>query len=147
MRTRDPRSLAVQIGLATWLVATALGQHPHRMFGRIRGHDPIGMLIPNWRFFAPIPAQHDFHLLYRVLTPTGEQTPWTNATNATPRAWSHALWFPDRRRDKAVFDLCGQLIEQLALRGGQITGTPAYRLLRDLVAVAVETDHARRPAP
>lgn len=122
---------AVEIGLASWLVITALSQHPNRSFDRLRRLDPIGFFIPNWRFFAPVPAQHDIHLLYRTLSTKGVESPWKAATTITPRSWRHSLWFPSRREEKAVFDICSQL----PLRQGEevLTKSVAYRLLSGYV--------------
>ena len=50
---------SVEWGLAGALLVTAAAQHPNKMFDRVRRLDPIGILIPNWRFFAPeaLPAR------------------------------------------------------------------------------------------
>jgi hypothetical protein len=143
---RLPEALATA-GLGAWLVATAASQHPHRAFDRFRDYDPTGLFVPNWRFFAPEPAQHDFHLLHRVLTADGEQTPWSETRQITPRAWRHAAWFPDRRRDKAMFDICNELITLMAIPSLDLAGTSPFRLLRDFVEQRVRRDYADRETP
>ena len=59
-------SVAIELVLCGWWVVTLLSQHAQRTFDRLRPLDRIGLVIPNWRFFAPEPAVHDFHLLYRI---------------------------------------------------------------------------------
>ncbi|WP_158692713.1 hypothetical protein [Streptomyces roseochromogenus] len=127
----------VEIALAGWLVATFLSQHPNRVFDRLRSLGFIGSLIPNWRFFAPTPARHDFHILYRTLTTSGEQSEWKQASSITPRSWSHAIWFPNRRAEKAVFDICHNL---LAASGNEIDPTERveFGLLRGFVVRSIK---------
>jgi hypothetical protein len=134
--------LAVTAGLGAWFLATAASQHPHRAFDRFRDYDPTGLFVPNWRFFAPEPARHDFHVLHRVLTADGEQTPWRETTSISPRAWRHMAWFPDRRRDKAVFDVCNELILLLAIPNVRIERSAPFELLRDAVELEVRREYA-----
>ena len=134
-------------GFGAWLLATAACQHPQRAFDRFRDYDPTGLFVPNWRFFAPEPAQHDFHVLHRVLTADGRQTPWSETTRISPRAWGHAAWFPDRRRDKAMFDICNELITLMSVPGVELPATAPFHLLRDLVRLKVEEEHRDGPPP
>ncbi|MGQ0842298.1 hypothetical protein [Actinokineospora sp.] len=131
--------------LATWFGATVASQHPLQVFDRFRRYDFTGLAIANWRFFAPEPAQHDFHVLHRVLTAADEQTPWSETTRIPRRRSVQALWFPDRRQDKAMFDVCNELIVHLGQTGTDVTATPAYLVLRDAVELAVRTEYPVRP--
>ncbi|KQX65274.1 hypothetical protein [Streptomyces sp. Root1310] len=135
--TSDLVTRGIEMALAAWLVATLLSQHPNRVFDRLRPMSFIGNLIPNWRFFAPLPARHDFHVLYRTLTTSGEQSEWKAASSITPRSWSHTVWFPKRRGEKAVFDLCFNLD---AARGKRVEleKTVEFALLRGCVARSIE---------
>ncbi|TYB39240.1 hypothetical protein FXF50_08330 [Micromonospora sp. AP08] len=121
------------VGLGAWFVASVLTQHPQRIFDKVRRHDPTGTLLPDWRFFAPEPAQHDFVLLCRTLNADGSESAWVNVVDTSPRAWTHGFWYPARRLDKAVHDLCDQLTRQLGLLGDDGTDSPAYALMRGLV--------------
>ena len=121
-------------GLGAWLVATAAGQHPNRAFDRVRDCDPTGLLLPDWRFFAPEPAMHDFRVLHRLVAADGRLTLWRETTRIAPRAWQHALWFPDRRRDKAMFDVCRELTALATARAVDVRSTAPFQLLRDFVA-------------
>ncbi|MGW3651214.1 hypothetical protein [Streptomyces sp. NPDC000878] len=144
--SRGAVGLLVLGGLAVWFGATAASQYPHSSFERVRDRDRTGLLIPNWKFFAPEPAQHDFHVLHRVLTADGSQTSWAETTRIAPRAWAQVLWFPHRRREKALFDVCAELIMLMNKPGLDVTRFPVYRLLRDFVALAVrETYDGQEP--
>ena len=142
-----PWELLVTAGLGLWFTVTAASQHPNIVFDRFRDYDRSSILIPNWRFFAPEPAQHDFHLLHRVLTADGVQTPWKETFQFTPRIWMHAVWYPEQRRDKAIFDVCMDLLGLLEAPGIEVTRIPAYQLLLDFVEVAVRRDFAGRELP
>ncbi|CRK56202.1 hypothetical protein [Alloactinosynnema sp. L-07] len=131
--------------LAAWFGVTVLSQHPHQIFDRFRRYDLTGLVIANWRFFAPEPAQHDFHVLHRVLTADGDQTSWSETTRIPRRRLVQALWFPDRRQDKAMFDVCNELIIYLARKDFDITTTAAYQVLRDSVELAVRGEHPVTP--
>lgn len=124
---------AACLGFGAWLVISVLSQHPQRIFDRLRRHDPTGSLIPDWRFFAPEPAQHDFALLRRTLEEDGTETPWENVIDIQPRLWWHGFWFPERRRDKALHDLCDQVTRHMSLLGDDETKVPAYALMRGVV--------------
>ncbi|RNL83155.1 hypothetical protein [Halostreptopolyspora alba] len=139
---------ATVIGMGLWFLVTASAQHPNRAFDRLRGRDPTGLLIGNWRFFAPEPAQHDFHILYRVLRGDGSQTLWRAATWIQPRSWRQTFWFPEHRREKAVFDLVNELVmlgDELV--GNDVTPLPAYRLLRDHVHRVAAAEYADDDPP
>lgn len=134
-------------GLSGWFLATAASQHPQRTFDRLREYDALGLMLPNWRFFAPEPAQHDFHVLHRVLTAGGEQTPWVETRTISPRRWSQAVWFPDRRREKGISDVINELLKTMTMAGVVLERTVPYELLRDLVEVRVRAEWAGSPLP
>jgi hypothetical protein len=132
---------------AAWLVVTVSNHHPLSQFDRLRPYDRTGLLIPNWRFFAPEPAQHDFQILHRVLSADGEQSPWRQTRRFASRAWAHMIWFPDRRHDKALFDICNELLMAKGTGVRDVSRTAPYRLLRDFVAYTVRQEHAGGEMP
>lgn len=73
--------------------------------------DPTSMMIPNWRFFAPVPARHDFDVLHRSRDAHGEVTPWREESFTVPRAVLQVLWHPRRRIEKAIFDVASELFQ------------------------------------
>jgi hypothetical protein len=97
--------------LGSWLVATTLSQDPTRKFDKIRKWDPTGSLIPDWRFFAPRPGMHDYHLLIRDELPEGEVTAWKEYCQVEERRWQHFFWYPGRRAEKVVTDAVSGLIQ------------------------------------
>lgn len=125
-------------GLGAWFVASILSQHPQRIFDRLRRAEPTGVALPDWRFFAPEPARYDFVVLYRTLRADGTETPWQAVAEPKPRTLRHAVWFPERRLDKAVHDLCDHLTQQLNVFGDDGTGAPAYALLSGMVRRKVD---------
>jgi hypothetical protein len=144
-RRRDFWAWAVGAGLVGWWLVSAASQHPLTTFDRLRARDRFGV-VPNWRFFAPEPAQHDFHVLHRVLTADGEQTPWTATSSIARRSDFHTVWFPGRRREKAVFDVCSVILQHVE-EGAAATDRPAYHLLREFVEVAVRREYRGQPSP
>ncbi|WP_328467859.1 hypothetical protein [Streptomyces sp. NBC_00448] len=134
---RDLAGAAAIAALAAWFAATVLSQHPRPEFNRLAVLDGTGAVIPNWRFFAPEPARHDFHVLFRTEDAEGRATPWEEGSAITPRRPLHILWFPSRRREKALYDLCHELVAVMRQFGGDLTLAPAYRMLRNSVARTV----------
>ncbi|MBJ7329031.1 MAG: hypothetical protein JHC95_03980 [Solirubrobacteraceae bacterium] len=146
LRAHGPRAL-IAGAFTAWIGVTAASQHPHRAFDRLRSLDPLGMAVPNWRFFAPEPAQHDYHVLHRVLTATGDQTPWRETTEISPRRTRQVVWFPDRRREKATFDLASELITLMAEPAVDLTQTVPFDLLRARVEQRVRDQSEDGPLP
>ncbi|MBU2666320.1 hypothetical protein KOI35_22720 [Actinoplanes bogorensis] len=142
-----PLTTAITAGLVGWFGVTVLSQHPQQVFDRFRKYDVPGLLIGNWRFFAPEPAQHDFHLLHRVLTADGEQTRWSETIVIPQRRWRQMVWFPERRQDKAIFDICADLIAYLGRPGVDITATTPYEVMRDVVEHAVRAQYPGSERP
>jgi hypothetical protein len=134
------RDVAVAGALTSWVLVTGLSQHPNRAFDRFRKFDRTATAIPNWRFFAPEPAVHDFRVLHRHLDGTGAASSWRETTSLHRRTVGQMVWFPDRRRDKAISDICNEVITQLNSTDIDVTRLPAYRLLRDLVGTVLAAE-------
>lgn len=134
---RDAVNTAVSVGLAGWVVGTALNQHPNRVFDFARSADRTGMLVPNWRFFAPNPAIHDFRIAHRVLFHDGSVGDWEDTRVVPQRTWWNSFWFPGRRRDKGITDLVGALTENLMSGADRLERTTPFRVLAELVRAEV----------
>ncbi|MEV6670837.1 hypothetical protein [Streptomyces sp. NPDC051162] len=114
---------------AGMLLATVAAQHPHPAFDRARTRD-VFSLIPNWKFFAPNPAVHDFHYVYRTLDPGGVTSDWHEIEMIEPRRLHHAFWFATRRPEKAVFDICTAILQQAVKTGAvAVQGNSSYEVL------------------
>jgi hypothetical protein len=136
---------AITTGFAAWFVATAVSQHPDRSFERARELDRTGsgVMIPNWRFFAPNPAVEDQHFLYRLASADHrEHTPWRAVFEIEPRRLMHAFWFPGRRQEKAIFDVASTLLENRAasVPVQREAGAAAQRLVKDFVRHRIEPE-------
>ncbi|WP_432249583.1 hypothetical protein ACRAR1_20915 [Streptomyces sanyensis] len=84
-------------------------QHPHRSFNRIRRRDPWS-LVPDYRFFAPEPSTQDFRFAYRTVDRAGRLGKWREIDTTERRRGYHGVWFPNRRPEKAVFDICNSIL-------------------------------------
>lgn len=86
-------------------------------------------------------------MLHRVLRADGTQSPWVESTTITPRRWSHVVFFPDRRREKGLFDIASELLTLMADPRIDLTRTVPYELLRNAVELRVLADHSAGPPP
>ncbi|MFK3672432.1 hypothetical protein ACI2IX_19875 [Leifsonia aquatica] len=125
-------SLVTTVAVAV-LGVTLFSQHPNRSFDRFRAVDKLGFWLPNWRFFAPEPAQHDYHILHRTLDDEENESAWTETYTVTPRKAHHIVWFPDRRTDKALFDAISEVLPTLQKKQEFVTSRPAYRAIENFV--------------
>jgi hypothetical protein len=121
---------AWRIAGAAMLVGTLATQHPSQMFNRLQLKDTFSVL-PNWRFFAPTPAMHDYHFLYRTLGADGTTSRWEALDVIEGRKPWQIAWFPTRRPEKAVFDICSEILHVLDKGFAVVTRTSAYRTLTE----------------
>lgn len=64
----------------------------------------------------------------------GEVSPWTRLVGGDGRSWSAVVWSPERRHEKAVLTVCGDLVSTLTVSGpGAIENSVPDRVLRELV--------------
>jgi hypothetical protein len=92
------------------------------------------MLIPTWKFFAPLPGQSDFNVLYQDKYADGTLTQWTEITAGARRRWWAAVWNPDKRANKALFDIVQELAAVLQGRTHVPEFTLSYLSLLNHVA-------------
>jgi len=82
--------------LFTWWIFSFISQFNEKIrkfFGKGIFH-----LIPNYRFFAPIPIRRDFHLEYRLIKPTTLSV----------------IWYPDKRMRKSFNTYVRRIIKTLS---------------------------------
>lgn len=144
MKRPGPLEAAVGASAAAMLFITFFSQHPNRIFDRLRTTDKLGFWLPNWRFFAPEPAQSDFHVLHRTLSSDGTESEWEETHQTTPRKLSHFIWFPDRRTDKGIFDAIADLMAAVPQGEDQVLRSPAYRTIAAFVRRRIN-DSAAQP--
>ncbi|MBU2665784.1 hypothetical protein KOI35_19935 [Actinoplanes bogorensis] len=138
MKTASVLNKAIPAVFAAWFVATVISQHPDRSYDKARGLDRTGtgILIPNWRFFAPNPAVEDQHFLYRLASEDKTRhSEWREVYQIVPRKMIHAFWFPGRRIEKAVFDAASTLVNNPGAMTPlhQKARESTYRLINDFV--------------
>lgn len=95
--------------LGSWFVMT-VAQQANKPLAISKRIDPTSMGIPNWRFFAPTPARHDFNVLYRDKLADGTLTPWREQQISKDRTLLQMFWHPHRRMEKALFDVASELL-------------------------------------
>ncbi|MBF0688246.1 MAG: hypothetical protein IR158_10865 [Cellulomonas sp.] len=110
---RDLRFGAVVAVLSAWFIASAVKQEPTRRLTALDKLEGVGIVLPEWRFFAPNPGVHDTHLLYRDQLEDGTLTPWRECFPAEQRRLVQIFWHPDRRAEKVVMDAIGEIIRTL----------------------------------
>lgn len=122
------------------LLGTVAAQHPNPSFDRVKDKDTFSSLFPNWRFFAPDPARHDYHIAYRSLSEQRVASEWKTIDVIEGRKLRHIVWYPRRRMEKAIFDIASDLVTHLDNGLDALQTYPAYHMLREFVRkqVAVE---------
>lgn len=126
------RELLVAGVLAAWGLCCLLVYVPR--FGRILRQMDRCFLIPEWRFFAPMPGQSDYHLLYKDWFPGGQSTGWTEVTSLRQRPCWCAAWNPAKRRNKALLDTVSELAQASRSNPDEIVLTAAYLNLLNYVS-------------
>ena len=96
--------------VTVWLMLTAVHQFqfPWMQRGVIR-FDRF-MLLPTWTFFAPNPGSTDFRLVYRNIDHQDRLSAWEEVPLVRTRHWRDALWNPEKRLSKGLFDLAQTLM-------------------------------------
>lgn len=101
--------VALGVVLGGWFGLSVLQQMDRTTWPR--RVDPTSMMIPNWRFFAPVPARHDYNVLYRSRSALDKVGEWHEESFTVPRALGQVFWHPARRREKAIFDVASELFQ------------------------------------
>lgn len=122
-----------RLGGALLLLGTVASQHPNPSFDRVKNKDILSSVFPNWRFFAPEPAQHDYHVIYRTLSEAGETSQWRLIEVIAGRKFRQIGWYPARRPEKAIFDIASELIANLDKGMDVVRTYPTYHVLREFV--------------
>ena len=85
---------------------------------------------------------YDYHFLYRVNV-RGKVSEWEGIDLISGRRFHQIFWFPQRRTEKAVFDIANGMALVIDRGFSVITRTPDYRLLDGYVAAGIRaTDPA-----
>ena len=116
-----------------WTLLSLLVYIPSLQRG-IRNRDLLA-LIPEWRFFAPMPARHDYVLLYRDLDTDRVWGSWHELVAASPRRWWNCVWNPKKRGNKGLFDLATELSRRVEGKDPAIELSSPYLALLNTVSL------------
>lgn len=112
---------------------TALGQHPFSAFRAVNNCDRLAVL-PNWKFFAPNPSSHDFHLAFRVRYQDTAESEWHVVHTPRTRGFWKLIWLPERRLGKSLHDLCSEIMVIHQSEASFVQESSAYKILSGQVA-------------
>ena len=124
----SPEEVTFILLLAIWWAVSLCGQFKTGFMTRLRGRD-VFHLIPNWRFFAPIPARRDYHLEYRTRSRVGRVSPYERIELLRERDWLSTLWNPSKRLRKA-FNTSVRRIVKCRSRFGEAASLRCVAYLR-----------------
>lgn len=74
---------------------------------------PFSWALPEWRFFAPTPATHDYEVFFRSRSPEGRPGE-PNFVTFPRRKWNRGLLNPHSRTRKATRDAIDDLLSAAA---------------------------------
>ncbi|NQX25639.1 hypothetical protein [Curtobacterium sp. VKM Ac-2852] len=95
-------------------------------------------LVPDWRFFAPRPMTTDVLLFVRSLDAFETPSEWVALTSYPERKLRQLIFFPDRRRSKALLDVTNLFLQQLEQFPDDFSQRSMYRLLAEHVRMKVQ---------
>lgn len=98
--------------LALLLVVTIIVQNDNALTKFLRSKDIINIL-PAWYFFAPHPVTYNIYLMYRTEYINKQFSNWQEVEFIVGRKWYHSIWNPQKRYNKAFFDLYKGLLEDI----------------------------------
>jgi hypothetical protein len=129
MRAIDAFALAIW---TIWLLLSILVYVP-ALTPHVRQWDLLA-LVPEWKFFAPHPPQHNYHLLYRDISEDQQVTGWKEVALAENRRWWNFIWNPGRRARKAFFDVVSETARQATRNTEGIEASVPYLTLLVLIS-------------
>jgi hypothetical protein len=91
----------------SWFLLTVLKHLPVRVMRKFGNFllSPMSLrFIPIWNFFAPNPASHTYHLLYRDQSKDGKMTNW-HEIKIPQQEWSRVFWNPSKSFNKGILDI------------------------------------------
>lgn len=119
--------LGVVIG--SWIALSYLGQIPSPEYNVIRKRDYLNF-IPNWKFFAPVPASYDLYLYARYQKEDGTISQWYPLHEYSKRDVKSILWYPFHRSEKMLFDITSELQKSMPFEyEDSLRSIPPYHAL------------------
>lgn len=126
----------------TWAAVSSMRQFTRQSPVILTRVDPYGLVVPNYHFFCPEPAQHDLNLLYRDKLAAGGTGPWQEVVLTERRRLRHMLFYPQRRIDKGLMDLAKEVTHfaRIADDVNRVSLTRGYMSILNLVTYGVSHD-------
>ncbi len=133
------RRIALYAAPASWASCTIARQIDPTFKQYIERLDRMGTAITNYRFFEPIQAVHDNHLLIRYHLDDGRTEPWRELVLREDRRLIHMLWALHRRMDKRLSDAQTELSAIIGTQDiRRLSGTIPCRALLNVAVLGVE---------
>jgi hypothetical protein len=148
IRTDTGVVVVVSVVLGLWFFLSVAVQMSPALLNRVRKFD-YAYLIPRWNFFAPIPGDRDFHLLYRDKLQNDSLGSWVEVVPPEPAHPLNFLWNPAKRYNKALVDICQRLaveVEAIKTDGRDpqyVTVTVPYLLILNHVTQISSNENVR----
>ena len=101
----------------TWLLFSLLAQGTTRINKKAKSLDWLG-IIPNYKFFCPVPTTTDYHLYYRVKGADVSWNDWEELAIGLRNPWLCFIWNPGKR-DRKVFYAAVKAIRRLSNAKGK----------------------------
>jgi hypothetical protein len=139
---RGLRRSVLYAGLIGWGAISAARQiHPDPGY-LVARLDPLGVYIPNYRFFAPEPAVEDICVIVRDRMADGTLGEWREIDLSRPRRTWHMLVYSIRRIEKGLGDLARHLMRSAAVirDNDRLSTSLAYTTLLNVATYSVEHD-------
>jgi len=96
--------------LLAWFLLSILNQFSFAFMAKFAAGYDRWLLLPRWTFFAPNPGCTDYRLLYRDFDDREQASEWSEVPLVRRRGHWDAIWNPDKRRSKGLFDLAQSLL-------------------------------------
>lgn len=122
----------VVVFFTVWIALTILGNT--KKFEKLLGKSIFIFFLPQYRFFAPIPARGDYHLLYKDYYEDGYATDWTEISLIQERKPWNIIWNPGKRERKALFDVVTDLSKHVVMRDPIIKLSVPYLLILNFIS-------------
>jgi hypothetical protein len=103
-----------------WFLISSCSQFKVKWVSKLRTLD-ILHLIPNWRFFAPMPARKDYHLEYRIKTKELGTSKWRQIQLTSERSLWCVVWYPQKRLRKSFNTSVRRITRMLFEKGYEST--------------------------
>jgi hypothetical protein len=135
-----PLELVILALYIVWFLLSVANQFQRASRSRLAPFLSV-LLVPRWTFFAPNPGHSDYFLEYRDHTEDLFSTPWQRVSVLEERTLLGAIWNPNRRQSKLLFDVTQSLqVSALAMEDpeGICVSIPYLLVMNYLDSLPVE---------